>query len=303
MPARVFISHSGKDGEPEPFLDALLDALKDFPTVVDRHDLELGSGWRARINAWLGGCDAAIVLLSKPALASSYVAYEASILTYRDTVDDAFVLIPVFLDGIDYQCVQRSILGPSQIHEVMGLLQQDGAIAAILERLEAAGSAVTPLDNVTQLIVDRVQQVPEHYLESVIRELGEELEPWKPGAELRRHAAQALLAAGPVRSMRQLDPFRDLVGRDLADLVELLGCSWVDYRASRELPVAAETRRPVAVGADHPDVVKMYVVRAGVDKQKRRPGAAWTFVEADGVAGPGGTLSGVRRSSRRSGPG
>src|SRR3954453_20164733 len=82
---RVFISHSAGIGGSGDFLEALSGALrkKRCPVVVDRDDLDLGTTWRSTINTWIGGCDVAIVLLSPAALESAFVAYEASILTYR----------------------------------------------------------------------------------------------------------------------------------------------------------------------------------------------------------------------------
>ena len=96
---RVFISHSAReDAEALELLDALSAALEEeFAVRVDKDHLKLGDNWRNTLNTWIGGCDAAIVLLSSKALKSAFVAYEASILTFRPNL----TVIPVFLSGVE----------------------------------------------------------------------------------------------------------------------------------------------------------------------------------------------------------
>jgi hypothetical protein len=71
---RVFVSHSANRAE-EPatqhFLDELLDRLSACPgieTFVDQRNLQAGDEWCQRLYAWMGLCDAALILLSPRAI-------------------------------------------------------------------------------------------------------------------------------------------------------------------------------------------------------------------------------------------
>src|ERR1051325_1167621 len=115
MSNRVFISHSATgETETERLRDELSAALrKEFDVRLDKDNLEPGEMWRSKINSWLGGCHAAVVLLTRNALASAFVAYEVSVLTYRRDV----IVIPVFLDDVDDAAVRASRLSPTVIQE------------------------------------------------------------------------------------------------------------------------------------------------------------------------------------------
>src|ERR1700685_50355 len=96
---RVFISH-GAGGDPD--ILALLDRIKatlksKFAILIDKDDIPIREDWRRPLNPWVGGCHAAILLLSERALGRPWVAYEASILTFRDNCR----VIPVFLSPVD----------------------------------------------------------------------------------------------------------------------------------------------------------------------------------------------------------
>jgi TIR domain-containing protein len=117
MPAlKLFISHSSIldeiDGDGRPLArnwDLLANVcarLRDhygndkIKILVDVEGLLPASDWRARLNDWLGDCDAAIILFSKRALQdSNWVKFEASVLSWRKSRDPGFTLIPVLLDG------------------------------------------------------------------------------------------------------------------------------------------------------------------------------------------------------------
>jgi hypothetical protein len=124
--ARIFISHSSfdppssaRDGiasTPEAdaaeehaalaldVRDKLATALRaaKHAVLLDKQGLGLGDRWRSVLNLWIGGCDAAVVILSQKALGSTYVAYEASILSHRHSAPgSSFQLIPVFIPPVD----------------------------------------------------------------------------------------------------------------------------------------------------------------------------------------------------------
>src|SRR5580765_8490745 len=104
-PVRVFISHSAADApgggaanvSAHAVRIAVREALKaaGFQVLIDEVELKAGDTWRARINLWLGLCDAAVLILSPAVLdRPHYVAYEANVLGYRWSVDPTFRIIP-----------------------------------------------------------------------------------------------------------------------------------------------------------------------------------------------------------------
>ena len=107
---RVFISHSAHATE-EPltqaFLDALIEAIKaenGFEPLVDQITLTAGDDWMQQIYAWLGLCDAAVLLLSPHAVTrgdSVWVPREANLLLWRRSLDPDFIIIPAFLGGLE----------------------------------------------------------------------------------------------------------------------------------------------------------------------------------------------------------
>src|SRR5215831_10161719 len=106
---RVFISHSAHAVE-EPatqvFLDALIAAiraLKDIEPVADQRDLQAGDAWMQQLYAWMGLCDAAVVVLSPRAVTrvnSAWVPRETNLVLWRKALDPRFVVIPVLIGGL-----------------------------------------------------------------------------------------------------------------------------------------------------------------------------------------------------------
>lgn len=106
---KLFISHStlletgGDAAAGHDLLSQTCLALRNhygtaIDILVDREGLPPASVWRDRLDAWLGECDAAIVLFSKRALHdSAWVRFEASVLRWRASREPTFKLIPVLV--------------------------------------------------------------------------------------------------------------------------------------------------------------------------------------------------------------
>jgi hypothetical protein len=76
---KVFISHSAKEPEARALCKAIagyLDPLK-FEVLWD-DKLQTAEVWPAAIDEWIWTCDAAVLVLSKAATESRYVAYEVA---------------------------------------------------------------------------------------------------------------------------------------------------------------------------------------------------------------------------------
>jgi hypothetical protein len=104
---RVFISHVNGDPSGEQIWPQLRKALTTagFDVLVDRELLKPGDRWRSEIYSWIGLCNAAVVLISRQAIADPnkyWVARETACLICRRYLDPGLRIIPVLLDGITF---------------------------------------------------------------------------------------------------------------------------------------------------------------------------------------------------------
>ena len=106
---RIFISHSAnaaEEPETQAFLDTLVVRLQGelcCEPLTDQKDLQAGDEWLQRLYAWMGLCDAALILLSPRAVTrenSTWVPREANLLLWRKALDPRFVVIPVLTGGV-----------------------------------------------------------------------------------------------------------------------------------------------------------------------------------------------------------
>ena len=288
---RVFISHSAKETHAEALRTALAKALNDagYPVLLDKDELQLGVNWRATLNVWIDGCDAAVVLLSESALQSAFVAYEASILAYRKRANARFLLIPVFVDPVDNKKVQHSPLAPTRIHDVESITKdvpQDQLIQQVLEKM-AEHEAITAVDGHTKHLTSLLEDVPDFALEEEGERLGINLGAWVPASELKLALAMKMMGAGldgAATTVMNLDSYlpepRPKTAGEIADLV---GASWVDSRSVDAIPKVAKGSRAVGVNGDNPLTAKMYVIRACPRPPSNR--FRWRVAEVDGVVG------------------
>jgi len=148
--SEIFISHSCK----EPCLaptedvaarrrfaisvrDKILDFLKenDLGYFVDKENIEVGTKWRASINKWLGICSGGIILFNEEAAKSEWVKYEASILTWKCSLDANFLLIPVFLGDFKPKRLEENGFSATDILSTQAIKIQEGEEEKLLEEL------------------------------------------------------------------------------------------------------------------------------------------------------------------------
>lgn len=292
--ARIFLSHSTREAVPAELRDALAAALtaRGYRVLLDKDVLQLGEHWRQTINRWIGACDAAVVLLSEAALASRYVAYEVSVLSYRAELDPSFVLVPVFIDPVDEARVKASLLDPAQITERQALnraitpqLPRDQVIERVLERLDALPDRDSPEEWRVGHLMYLLSAVPGHELERQVLELGFPLGPWLPDVSTQRKLAEALLAAElgsaqtAIRALRTYLP--EPKQATVQEMLDLVASAWVDLRSLTEIPAVAIDDRGLCVNAEKHLTAKMYVLCAC----PRRPLDSWPVAPVDGIVG------------------
>jgi hypothetical protein len=298
MILRVFISYSHQDSRSAEIRDALAEALlaepKRFGLLADVFTLEPGDAWRSRINLWVGGCDAAVVLLSREALKSPYVVYENSVLAYRSALDPASLLIlPVLLDDVDVKALKEGFLYPSQLEEkqaISGDLTTEEIVSKVMDRLSRAQrcNAPTPIEKRALRLADLFKGVDDAVLLEAGREIDLDLEPWSLHSDLALRLALQLLSVGMQAALpallivRQHLPMAERAQR-MELMIDLVASSWVDPRSVARLAErvkAPPPTRAVGINGRRTWTAKMYTLSASRDSR-----IEWHLASCDGVFG------------------
>ncbi|QSQ24125.1 toll/interleukin-1 receptor domain-containing protein [Pyxidicoccus parkwayensis] len=289
---RIFISYSAKEPAGEQLRDELARRLREagYLVLLDKDELRLSQDWRSTLNAWIGGCDAAVLLLSEAALKSSYVAYEVSLLSYRHASEQGrFKLIPVYLPPVTMEQVDGSPLAPARVADVQSIradVPQGEAIQRILDHLVAHVPSQSVADWHTRRLGGVLAKVQPGELESAVLRMGSPLEPWTPGMELPMRVALGLMAAGLEKATLGVRVFRSRLQGIAAieEVMTLIATSWVDCRSAAEIGKCEEKSGLLALNGDDSRTAWLYVVRS-FDMPL---GDSWRVAMVDGVVGDGG---------------
>ncbi|HYC88685.1 MAG TPA: toll/interleukin-1 receptor domain-containing protein [Thermoanaerobaculia bacterium] len=270
QPLRVFVSHSSEENK--AVLDAIAEAFRqrssDFTLLMDTEELKAGDAWRARINLWLGACDAAVLVLSEQALTKPWVLYEAAILSYRNR-GGKFLIVPVILGDPEGKLLKDRRLDAPHISEIQAVrLSDPEEIAdAVMQRLAGYQAEVArPIGTAVSRILTILDGLPEHLLNEASDFLKLKL-PWEPGEKPLVPFAERLLGASTDEAIDALLAVRDFLEekpKKVKELCELVAASWVDPKAIEELPEIAQaaTGRAVALNAALAQTARMYQVAA-----------------------------------------
>src|SRR5688500_10529434 len=196
---RIFISHSARnDAETMALLDTISAALSaDFAVHVDKEHLKAGDDWRHTLNTWIGGCDAAVLLLSPKALESAFVAYEISILAFRARFSGIRV-VPVFWKGVDEEAVGRSRLEPADLPATQAVKETDAQ--KVVEKLKEGLAGVvrdkTPVDEQAAYLENYFGSFRDALLNQCLLATGLDLGSWEPPANPRLSLAVRMMTLG-----------------------------------------------------------------------------------------------------------
>ena len=171
--SRIFISHSAHPvDEPatQKFLTALVKALAatpDLEPLVDQQDLQPGDVWLQQLYAWMGVCDAAVILLSPRAILRSnatWVPRETNLLLWRKALDPRFVVIPVLIGGLqpgdlqDHPFIADARLTDLQLAPALTDLQKRSRIVQALRDKLAGSPQRRVFDPLRVLVEDCLQR-------------------------------------------------------------------------------------------------------------------------------------------------
>src|SRR6266436_7243523 len=165
---KVFISHSAKEPEARALCKAIAGYLASKFEVLWDDNLQTAQVWRAAIDEWIWTCDAAVLVLSKAATESRYLAYEVAHLRQRWIHKDArFTLVPVWCPDVNEQILIQSMgaLQPQEIQTNVKLLPAwppnattdpaafDDAVKQVATTLETVREQARPRHEIEDLLI------------------------------------------------------------------------------------------------------------------------------------------------------
>ena len=130
---------------------------------------------------------------------------------------------------------------------------------------------------------DQLAQVGFANLETAVRRIGTELEPWTPGLTLPMKVAMSLMAAGWEKATSGVRAFRKELA-SLEEVMTLIATSWIDCRAATELGTMAEKPGMLALNGSQSRTAVLYV-QGACDLPVND---SWKVVQVDGAIGNGG---------------
>ena len=101
MVPKIFICHSSPSNDEDANL-ARAQAVEGIRStglevLADREGLRVGDDWFRKVVGWLDHCDAAVILLGRSALRSSFVPIEVAQLIGRHVRHPQFPLLPILV--------------------------------------------------------------------------------------------------------------------------------------------------------------------------------------------------------------
>jgi hypothetical protein len=241
--------------------------------LLDRRGIQEGDAWHAKLNVWLTGCDAAVVLLTPRALQSTFVQYEANVLCHRHwRTKGAFPLFPVHLLPVDQKAVEASQLKASRMHEIQAFKPSatatvDEVVARVMAALNAVPFGSTPLELQIRLVSEKLRAVDRPVIDALLDDLDVDLGDWDFDEDSAPRKLAAKLMGAGLKAARPI--LRELRGhlsasdhRALKEIVNRVGSAWVPQPATSQLPEAAKGTRGLAAGLASPLSARMLVWQA-----------------------------------------
>nr|VFJ73521.1 MAG: TIR domain-containing protein [Candidatus Kentron sp. FW] len=259
MIRKLFISHSSKTEENRALLQQICngiskqvcdgDSSPSYEVLVDQGGkIRFGEDWEKHLNEWMAECHAAVILFSKAALYDSdWVKKEAAILSWRREIQSDFILIPVLLDDLQPEELEKGLyktlrVGKSQCVRY-GTSVQDiiSGITDVLGDLSLPTS--TPFSNLEDIIHRLLQErATQEVLAGAWEHIASPHQPrWQPG---NKEPFAAVLTRYLLREGRgAIDRLQALLDNihprlDKGTCLELLGyvrSLWVDPGAASGL--------------------------------------------------------------------
>ena len=202
---RIFVSHSSKDRALTDAVCAELTAgagagayatTSGVDALVDYARLQDGAPWPKQLHEWLARCHAGLILLTKDALASDWVLKEATILTWRQSLNDRFlVFVACDKKDVTEDALKQYKYGPLSLRTIERIDSLDPATIAASVR-QSIGQPRPPRTLFDRLAGELSDIMTDAVKPNTLKELAERLRVDPP-------------AWDPQRSEREQDPGRN----------------------------------------------------------------------------------------------
>ncbi len=287
--AMVFVSHSSRQDEKAAWVrERLRERLTamNWDVKVDTDALQGGVEWRGQLYGWLADCDAAVILLNKDALESSWVHREAHILMWRRSLGARLTVVPVLLPDVEIKEIRGS-----QISDVASLqfvkarpgeAVGEGLIEQAVDLLPDLRAPLPPEPDRSAMcmwtakVVSCLGPVDEAHLHSAAEHLAPD-EGWGFASpqEGRRYLAHQFLGHRTGESVYQAVGKIGFGLPRLGDLVRLVSPTWIEGAAARQLvpfatvcdeasglPERVSRRVVAALNSERSETARQYIDRA-----------------------------------------
>jgi TIR domain len=262
---RLFVSHSSKDPQLTAEVCGLLapseaEGRAGYDVRVDQRDLEDGRPWPRQLHAWMAQCHAGLLLLTANAAASPWVLKEATILSWRLSLDPSFHLFTVLGPGVDDALLRAHRFEPLGLGTIQrtaaGALDAATIAAAVRATLGQPRPGPTLEDRVVGALADVLAGVGQNTLRTVAERVHAGAPAWDPAGDARVQAIETIARQILCEDLGEYDGIDELV-EDLvqtadADVVgkvlKHVASYWVDGVAAGRLAAAVE-RKPSRVAA------------------------------------------------------
>ncbi|MFS8100565.1 toll/interleukin-1 receptor domain-containing protein [Lentzea alba] len=268
---KVFLSHSTKDDSNAAELREHLEtALKDrgWDVLVDEDGLKGGDEWRGVLYEWIAVCDAAIVLMTDKALASSWVRREINLLLWRRALGTPLMIIPAMVaPTMDTGEPELRDLKKLQFEPNKGTPEEFAS--KIAERLpDVTAEFTNPVCNMRRWISDVLaclrEVTEQEMLEAAATELDAHYEDRKFTSVLAGQQFLAHWLLGPTCTSK-LPAAMKAIARGMSvkleGLISLVVPVWVDGSSARAL-LPTGNQVCATLNANKPNTAKQYVRRA-----------------------------------------
>lgn len=259
-PLKVFISHSTRNDEKNrKILDQICMALAQnndsdgLKVLVDK-EMKPDTEWFPCLYEFMMECHAAVILLSKAALASEWVKNEAAVLCARRRSHSGFKLILVPLDDVNAGQLDNhsffKAIRLSDFQTIPNCLNNDDIVNKVTESLQELKEAETPFDELTTLIREVIKKlkVDDETLERAWEAMKDNSQP---GNDYADTLARSLLRDHKNIFSRLRKLFEKLAHiltkQQASRLIEIIKGHWVNPAAASLLRIAREDKQPVAI--------------------------------------------------------
>jgi hypothetical protein len=264
MKPRVFISHSGNEGETGALLTALVEALEAsaFTPLIDLQVVVPGTDFHHDVDWMLATCDAAIVVMNKRAhtLESTWVLTEAGRLRDRVFADPGFQVLVLYTEGLTVDDLRNGQWAPTRLTDMATLPVRKDPV-------ETARATVEQLAETRELFEARAaaQHVRQWLVKAnaspeTLRTFGEQLTERPLAGEPVHEVARRLVTSkkfGPLIAV-----CKSVAAMDCGAALEILRFTlpflWIRREAAAQLVDAVVDGTPVAVNTEVHETAKAY---------------------------------------------